>query len=194
MSILTFSTLLLSYSIATVSAQIIPTFGKCPNVTAVPNLNTSKILGEWCEYSKYFNWFEVTDGCRTFYFSVTGEPLKLKIQIKNSKSSNADFFPVEGYMLRTAGQEHGAFVMNLPFAFPANLVVLDTDYDTYCIICYCQDVLGIFNSQIVWVLTRARQPDSALQQKVDGLVDKYGAAGVIDQTRVIKNNPKLCAD
>ena len=52
-----------------IEAQI-PSFGSCPNVTAVANLNATRLVGVWYQAQRYFSVKNVGSSCNTCTFGV----------------------------------------------------------------------------------------------------------------------------
>lgn len=62
----------LVFAVLSVEAQI-PSFGKCPIVISVANLNATRLTGIWYQVERYFTVSEIGSSCATCTFG-TNEP------------------------------------------------------------------------------------------------------------------------
>lgn len=60
-----------------------------------------------------------------------------------------------------------------PASYDTQLVVLDTDYDSYAVMWSCSDLGGIGHTQSAWVMTRERIPPGPVLQSAYGVLDKF---------------------
>lgn len=61
--------LFLVFAVLSVEAQI-PSFGKCPNVLSVANLNATRLTGIWYQVERYFTVSEIGSSCATCTFGA----------------------------------------------------------------------------------------------------------------------------
>ncbi|XP_026462096.1 apolipoprotein D-like [Ctenocephalides felis] len=173
--------------LATTFAQI-PQLGFCPDVKPMQDFDMEAFLGDWFETERYFTVSEL--GRRCVFSNYERRPdgsIRVSNQMTNAFTNVKRTWVGE---LSTKGENSGSMLVKyntLPVSLDTSYSVLDTDYDTYAVVYNCNPV-GPIHTQSCWVLTRERNPPSAVLQRAYGILDKYK----ISRTFFVKTNQQDC--
>ncbi|CAG7838145.1 unnamed protein product [Allacma fusca] len=167
--------LLVLVNAAVIYGQI-PSFGRCPDFPVVGHFAANKYLGKWYEIEKYFTIFELGGTCITATYTDLGngtigvfnamtEMLSRKRRTISGTAVLDD--PSDGQA------KLSVTFPSIPFSGKAPYWVLDTDYDNYSVVWSCNN-LALFNFQIVWFLSRSRNPTEEVRKKVYHTMESLG--------------------
>ncbi|KAK4328386.1 hypothetical protein Pmani_001214 [Petrolisthes manimaculis] len=166
------SVLLLVLAVCVVRSQIVFPLN-CPNQAVVQNFNSTEYLGLWYENQKYPVIFEAGGKCITATYSDNGNN---KIGVLNSQRNiltNKET-TITGEATFTGSTTEASLTVTFKgIPFGGSYKVLDTDYTSFAIVWSCQDLV-LFNTQILWILTRERNPPSTLIDSVRQTIESRG--------------------
>ncbi|KAK7605187.1 hypothetical protein V9T40_007045 [Parthenolecanium corni] len=179
---------LLIAGIGLAAAQV-PGFGGCPEFDSQPDFDMNKFLGTWYESERYVNIFEAGTRCvKTNYTKAVDGRFLVANEIMNRFTSVKRVLEGE-IRLIVKGSESKLNIKypNLPIPYESQLMVLDTDYDSYAVMWSCSS-LGIINTQNAWILTREKLAPGTVLQKAYGVLDKYK----LSRTFFVKTDQNSC--
>ncbi|KAK3870477.1 hypothetical protein Pcinc_024303 [Petrolisthes cinctipes] len=167
------SVLLLVLAVCVVRSQLVFPLN-CPNQAVVQNFDSTQYLGLWYENQKYPVIFETGGKCITATYSDNGNN---KIGVLNSQRNilTNKVTTITGEAKFTGSTSEASLTVSfqgIPFG-DGSYNVLDTDYTSYAIVWSCQDLL-LFNTQILWILTREQNPSSTLIDNVRQIIENRG--------------------
>lgn len=171
------------------AAGQVPGFGGCPEFESQPDFDMNKFLGTWYEAERYVNIFEAGTRCvKTNYTKAVDGRYLVANEIMNRFTSIKRVLEGE-IRLVVKGSESKLNVKypNLPIPYESQLIVLDTDYDSYSVMWSCSS-LGIINTQNAWILTREKLAPGTVLQKAYGVLDKYK----LSRTFFVKTDQNSC--
>jgi len=147
------------------SADLFPSSGKCPVVSLPPNFNASKFLGVWFPYKCYPGWFDGFSTCNKFEFSNTpGDSTTITVSVSGKILGMP--WSVPGTLLKGEANDPAKMTITVALFSQNGFWVVDTDYDSYCVVTQCTDLLGLHNENVC-VLLRARDPQPTYQSALD---------------------------
>jgi len=148
----------------------------CPSQDVVQNFDVERYTGIWYENRKYFNIYQPVGACTTATYSLTTDSTVVKVV--NAGTVLSKTISINGTATITEPSNNEA---KLAVAFngaaqeTSNYWVLDTDYDTYAVVWFCENRLNsLVNTQMMWILTRERFPSSATIKKARKIVKDRG--------------------
>ncbi|XP_005180903.2 apolipoprotein D [Musca domestica] len=149
--------------------------GSCnKNIPTVQNFDATRYLGRWYEQEKYPFIFELGGKC---IYAEYGQLKNGDLSVYNYNINELTGRPNDilgSAKLVDSGKLKVRF-NNMPaFIGSADYWVLDTDYDNYAVVYSCTDVLGLFNAQVVWILTRERSPNPQYIEKARSVIKQNG--------------------
>jgi len=170
----------------------------CPEFDVVKNFDMHRYLGVWYEYSNYFADFQAAKDCVYAEYSdgtTPGGPPQVDV-------INHGVNVITG----EEGQEEGEAVVAEPEnpekpaklivnfdsqpaftrATTANYNVIDTDYTSYAIVYSCTE-----RRDILWIITRERNPDQDLIAEVE---QKVKDNSIFDFDRLTRTNQAGCTN
>ncbi|XP_067624207.1 apolipoprotein D-like isoform X1 [Eurosta solidaginis] len=155
-----------------VAAQVLR-WGKCPNVTTVPNFNITEYFGEWREYGRYFFLFEEGARCsKATYAPISSDEISVvntQLNWKNEVQS------LEGTATIVAPAK--LLVKYNPDVFTyqaeAKYWVLATDYKNYAVVWSCMDLIGS-HAEALWILVRSAKPSEDVITKAKNAILAQG--------------------
>jgi len=159
--------------------------GSCPKQNVQQNFNPNRYAGIWYEYSNYFATFQIKQDCVTATYSIVSN-IQNGVKVVNAGrllGGLANSLNGSAYLTDPSKKEGKLFVsFNMGGGAPSppppgtqpNYWVLDTDYTTFTIVWTCNDKLGVFNTQILWILTRERSPNQATIDTAIGIIERRG--------------------
>lgn len=171
------------------AAGQVPGFGGCPEFDSQPDFDMNKFLGTWYEAERYVNIFEAGTRCvKTNYTKAVDGRYLVANEIMNRFTSIKRVLEGE-IRLVVKGSESKMNVKypNLPIPYESQLMVLDTDYDSYAVMWSCSS-LGIINTQNAWILTRDKLAPGTVLQKAYGVLDKFK----LSRTFFVKTDQNSC--
>jgi len=184
--------------ICSVGAQEV-SLGKCPNFTVIQNFNPSQYLGTWYEYSNYFAIFQLFSDCVSADYSDISSGGQTKIKVVNKGVNTFKGTPNVAEGSAVLGEpanpsKPGKLIVNFDsqpsFARSSttNYNILDTDYSSYAIVYSCSEKLLVFKTELLWILTRDRNPTQSVIDKATAIIKSQG----IDTRRLKKTRQTNC--
>ena len=138
-----------------VDAQV-PFLGVCPVVKPVKKLNLDNYMGYWFEHSRYPFVTEAGNRCiYTHYTHVGNGEISLKASFINIATGARINFNGEA-----TDKSGGKFNLRFnPLQNPnvANMLVLGTDYKNWAVVYTCENIFGVSNVQVLYILSRQRE-------------------------------------
>ncbi|XP_013115335.2 apolipoprotein D-like [Stomoxys calcitrans] len=140
----------------------------------VKNFDANRYLGRWYEQQKYPFIFELGGKC---IYAQYGLLQNGDISVYNFNINELTGAPKD---IRGSAKIVGPAKLlvtfdNMPaFAGGANYWVLDTDYENYAVVYSCTDILGFLKGQVVWILTRERDPKPQYIEQARELIKQLG--------------------
>merc|ERR1712179_735658 len=129
-------------------------FGSCPNVATEENFDMSQYAKVWYENRKYCAIFQLGQRCVIANYTDNGDGT---YGVTNSALTILFNLPVSvdatlQAVSNTTGELHVSYSGTENAPTSGNYLVLDTDYTGYSIVWSCTDY-GLFNSQLLWILS-----------------------------------------
>ncbi|XP_065575814.1 apolipoprotein D-like [Artemia franciscana] len=177
----------LSFCFSSVFCQV-SFWGKCPDVSTKSDFNATQYLGDWFEYARYFAFFQQGQKCTKAQYTGISDGL---IGVKNTATyriSNKATF-IEGVATIKDSTQPAkltvSFLIGGVILTSSPYWVLETDYTTFSVVWSCSN-MPFFNKQILWILTRARNPSQSIVDVAYEAIDARGLnrdkLGFTDQT------------
>merc|ERR1712179_663508 len=166
-------------------------FGSCPTLATKEDFTVEQYLGPWYENRKYCNIFQLglrcvianyTDNSDGTY-GVTNSGLAILLNLPVSIDGTIQA------VSNTTGELHVSFSGTEIAPTSGNYLVLDTDYTGYSIVWSCTDY-GLFNSQLLWILTRERD---AAGVNMTAVLEKVTDLG-LDIASLIETDQNNCTN
>uniref|UniRef100_A0A1L8ECH5 Apolipoprotein D n=1 Tax=Haematobia irritans TaxID=7368 RepID=A0A1L8ECH5_HAEIR len=149
--------------------------GTCnQNIPTVQNFNANRYLGRWYEQEKYPFIFELGGKC---IYAQYGLLPNGEISVYNFNINKVTGLPndIQGSAKIVGPGKLQVRFNNMPaFVGAANYWVLDTDYENYAVVYSCTDILGFVNGQVVWILTRERNPHPQYIERARHVIKSNG--------------------
>merc|ERR1711976_1105199 len=139
----------------------VPSLGECPKLR---DFDINNYLGRWYEYSNTFELYQVGGDCVRATYTGRDDGI-VGVFNEQQNSLYGSYISING----TAFQPDpgfAEFAVNFGNIFETktpNYYVIDTDYETFSIVCNCFQ-LGIEKLESLWLLTRLQIPN---QETVD---------------------------
>jgi len=140
--------------------------GTCPTQATIASFDSTKYLGTWYEYEKYFALFEFGGRCISATYTANTDG-SLGVANKQRKILTNQEKTINGRATFVGANTEAKLSVSftgVPSFLPdadGNYWVLDTDYTSWAIVWSCQNLL-FSNAQILWVLTRDRSPAASI--------------------------------
>ncbi|KAM3958993.1 apolipoprotein D [Aphomia sociella] len=165
--------------------------GNCPDVSAMTDFDPSRYTGKWYEAEKYFFLFEFGGKCVTADYE-TKDDGTLAVVNKQLSSFTGIQSEIDGEATQISRSDEGKLSVRFP-SLPVNVAapywVVDTDYDNYAIIWSCND-FGLFHTRNSWIMTRDRNPQLFVMEKVYKSLDKNN----INRAYFLRTDQSNCSD
>ncbi|XP_055612705.1 apolipoprotein D-like, partial [Uranotaenia lowii] len=130
--------------------------GKCPEVAVQPDFNADSYLGLWYEQEKYPFIFEFGGRCVTAEYGKNSDGT---VSVFNRQQN---VFTLAENTIRGSARivepAKLAVKFSIPFEVESPYWVLGTDYKSFAVVYSCNEIGGLFNTKVVWILTRDRTP------------------------------------
>ncbi|XP_022917179.2 apolipoprotein D-like [Onthophagus taurus] len=170
-----------------VNAQI-PGLGFCPDYTPMDNFDMNRFLGKWYEAERYFTFTDVASRCVVTDYAQTATG-RIYVSSEYTNRLTGVKRVINGNVQQTGREGQGRIQVKYqqPITTETNLVVLDTDYDSYAVVWSCSG-LGPVHAENAWLLTRERLPSAQVLQRAYGVLDKFR----INRTFFIKTQQEGC--
>ncbi|XP_052817966.1 apolipoprotein D-like [Mya arenaria] len=152
-----------SLMVAACSAQV-PTFGKCPAVDVVQDLNVTRYLGQWYEIQKFFFFIEGSEKCITADYSLKSDGHIRVLNTGIAKDGSKDVATGDAEAMDPNVPAKLSVTFNGSPRVPYWIV--DTDYDTYSLVWSCTDIGGLLQADFAWILSRNNTLDNAIIEKL----------------------------
>merc|ERR1711962_457469 len=167
-----------------VQAQEI-SLGECPNFPVEQNFDPQRYLGRWYEYSNYFAIFQLFGVCVSADYSDVSSGGQTKIKVINKGVNTFKGTPNVAEGSAVLGEpanpsKPGKLIVNFDsqpsFARSSttNYNILDTDYSSYAIVYSCSEKLLVFKTELLWILTRDRNPTQSVIDKATAIIKSQG--------------------
>merc|ERR1712137_58041 len=125
-------------------------FGACPTVTPMGNIDMSKYAKVWYERKKYCTIGQIGQRCIVATITDKGND---SYSLTNSAVTTLFNLPVTSEKEVTVG--NGKNELIIASSMPEKVSVLDTDYTGYSIVWSCTDY-GFINTQYLWFYSAER--------------------------------------
>jgi len=163
--------------------------GTCPpGLRGMEDFQPSLYLGRWYEYASCFELFEAAGVCvRATY---TDESPNVGVFNEQKNSLSGGYISIKGAAHPT---NHSAeYVVLFPVSFPTdvrNYAVVETDYTGYSFVYICDQYLGLFKVESLWLLTREQTPSAEFVQAAYSRMTELGLP-----VQILKETPQTDCD
>merc|ERR1712213_263755 len=151
--------------------------GQCPNFTPMQDFDWDKFSsGIWYVTRK----FSTKSSCLTYEFKTDSEGFKSVEQVRQlpySERVGLDHeYTYTGKLYAPQESSPAKMIVRFPLNVvgSSSFIVMDTDYDTYGMVCTCQDVdlfLAYVHRRSCSILQRQKEEDPEITKRMKELVD-----------------------
>uniref|UniRef100_A0A1B6KPX2 Lipocalin/cytosolic fatty-acid binding domain-containing protein n=1 Tax=Graphocephala atropunctata TaxID=36148 RepID=A0A1B6KPX2_9HEMI len=185
----------MKYQLLVVLMLAVQAWGACPSFTVIDSLELKKFMGLWYQYASCGKFFlKGWDRCVKSDYTLCDDGKT--ITINNTRVVNGIDKPIQSTWVAVASDPADGH-LTIEFKVPilgkmtAPLNVLDTDYDTYAVLCVCKQ-LGFIQYKSAWLFTRnstlTEDESNNIFAAVEPVLEKNG----FDKTKFALTSQENC--
>lgn len=178
-------------SVSHVVAQV-PGLGACPAPETIKDFDVRKYMGRWYEVERYFAYFQFGRKCVTADYSLRRDGTIDVVNSGISKWTKRRKLSRATAVARNQN-EPAKLSVTVPgrfFSRTTNYWILDTDHHSYSVVWSCRKILGLFNAQYAWILSRRRTLPEETRLKIYKKLDDLG----VKHSKFILSDQSNCPD